>query len=121
MDKILIEQSAQTPRISFDPALGEISLVGKSYSENVLESFKELLDALDEYASVPQKKTTINFKWLYYNTATSKIIIKILIKLKATETELIVNWYCKNDFTMMIEKANLIEEVMAIKINVIHD
>ena len=118
MDNISTSETNQTPEILFDIAKGEISLTGKSYPENVHETYKELLDAIQKYCLSPKKVTTVNYKWLYYNTATSKIIIKILLDLKKANTNLQVNWFCKKDFTMMIEKAKVIKDILNIEINI---
>ena len=77
------------------------------------------MEAINTYKKNPKKETTINFNWLYYNTATSKIIIRILLDLKATQTNLNVNWFVKKGFVMMIDKAELISEVMDIEVKVI--
>lgn len=119
MAKLIIKETAQCPEILFDPEKGEITISGKSYPENVNAIFQELLDAIETYKSNPQKKTTVNFHWLYYNTATSKIIVKILTDLKSAPTELMLNWYVKKGFTMMIEKAELIKEIMDIPMEII--
>ena len=119
MVNLNIEETNQSPEILFDHEKGEITISGKSYPENVNDVFKELLDAIETYKSNPQKKTTVNFHWLYYNTATSKIIVKILTDLKAAPTELLLNWYVKKGFTMMIEKAELIKEIMDIPMEII--
>ena len=121
MDNINTPKTNQTPEIVFDIKKGEISLSGKSYPENVNETYKELIEAIKVYCSSPLKNTIINYKWLYYNTATSKIIINILLMLKKADTTLTVNWYCKKDFTMMIEKAEIIKEVLGIEINILED
>jgi hypothetical protein len=119
MTNIKINESTQSPEILFDFEKAEISISGKSYPENVNDTYKELIAAINIYRENPQKETTINFNWLYYNTATSKIIIKILLDLKTTNTKLNVNWVVKKDFEMMIEKAKLISEVMDIEVNII--
>jgi len=119
MVNLNIKETNQSPEILFDPEKGELTISGKSYPENVHDIFKELFDAIETYKSNPQKKTTVNFHWLYYNTATSKIIVKIFTDLKAVSTELELNWHVKKDFTMMIEKAELIKEIMDIPLEII--
>ena len=111
--------TSQTPEIILNFSTGVVSLTGKSYPENVTEVYKELLDALEVYCLTPKTATVLNFNWLYYNTATSKIIIKILLMLGKADTKLTVNWYCKKDFTMMIDKANVIKDIMKIDINIL--
>lgn len=119
MANIFIKETGVSPEIIFDREKGEITLSGKSYPENVHDIYKELLEAIESYKVNPQKKTTVNFHWLYYNTATSKIIVKILTELRTAPTELVLNWYIRKGFTMMIEKAELIKEIMDIPMNII--
>lgn len=119
MNTIKTLATDQTPEILFDLEKAVISITGKSYPENVPEIYKELLDTTEKYCLAPKQNTTVNFNWLYYNTATSKIIIKILLMLRQADTNLQVNWYCEKDFSMMIEKANTIRDIMAIEINVL--
>ena len=119
MGNLHIIETNQSPEILFDPEKGEITISGKSYPENVHAIYRELLEAIETYKTNPQKKTTVNFHWLYYNTATSKIIVRILSDLHATPTELELKWYVKKGFTMMIEKAELIREIMDIPIEII--
>ena len=119
MVNLHIKETNQTPEILFNYERGEITISGKSYPENVHDVFKELLNAIETYKSNPQKKTTVNFHWLYYNTATSKIIVKILTELKSAPTALVLNWHIEKGFTMMIEKAELIKEVLDIPLEII--
>ena len=121
MTEINIPGSNHSPEIIFSLDTGVISISGKSYPENVHETFKELFEAIEIYCSEPLKNTTVNFRWLYYNTATSKIIVKILLKMSEADTNLCINWYCKKDFNMMIEKAEVINTIMEINMNIIEN
>ena len=119
MSELIIKSTAQTPEIIFNSEQGELKLTGKSYPENVNETYAELFSAIKDYSSNPQKKTTLSFDWLYYNTATSKIIIKVISELLAIETLTEINWHIQEGFDMMIEKAELISEIMGVKINIL--
>lgn len=121
MTNIKIEATTQSPAIEFDFEKALISISGKSYPENVNHVYSQLLEAINDYVKHPKEVTTVNFDWLYYNTATSKIMIKILLALKSADTQLNVNWYIKKGFKMMVEKAELIGEVMDIKVNIIKE
>ena len=116
-----IAETVQTPEVRFDLDSGNLSISGKSYPENVRETYAELMLKLNEYKSFPNSNTNVDFKWLYYNTATSKIIVEILRLLKAANTVLTVNWYCRKDFLLMIERAELFSDVLDMKINIISE
>jgi len=120
MVNINIKESSQSPEIIFDYEKSTISISGKSYPENVNETYKELLEAIELYKTCPKKETDINFNWLYYNTATTKIIVKIILELKSIDTKLNINWLVKKDFVMMAEKGELMSELMDIEINIVY-
>lgn len=116
-----IQETAQTPEILFDLNKGELTISGKSYPENVHDTFDDLLRHIENYNQNPCNPTTINFKWQYYNTATSKMIVKILLALKKDENNLKVNWFCKPEFSMMIEKGELIKYVMELDMEIVSE
>jgi len=119
MDPLLIYETSQTPRIHFDGGNGVFSVSGKSYPENVTEFYQAVFDYIQLYKSKPQKKTIIEFNWLYYNTATSRVIIRIIIELKDVSNEFEVKWICKKGFDLMIEKGQEIMEVLDVDLNIV--
>lgn len=105
-----IAATSLTPSIQFDYEGGLLEIRGKSYPENVHEVYNRLLGIIGSYSEEPQPKTQVIFEWLYYNTATSKIIAKILMAFNQMDTELKVIWLCKPDFTLMIENGEMYKE-----------
>jgi hypothetical protein len=120
MEILSIKESTQTPSIVFNLSEGILTIIGKSYPENVNEAYAELFKSIAKYHTNPQAKTIINFQWLYYNTASAKIIVKILYTFLAMSTQLEVNWHCEKDFCMMIEKGELIKDILEIPLNIVH-
>ena len=55
MTNIKINESTQSPEILFDFEKAEISISGKSYPENVNDTYKKLLAAINIYRENPQK------------------------------------------------------------------
>jgi len=119
MEKLIIEATSQTPQINFDGANGTFSLSGKSYPENVNEFYKPVFDYIEVYKQNQQGKTTVEFNWLYYNTATTKIIIKMIMLLKNICNELEINWICDKEFDLIIEKGREIKEVLGVNLNIV--
>jgi len=120
MEPLTIIETNETPEIYFNGDSGLFSISGKSYPENVYDFYQEAFNYIDIYKSKPQKKTVIEFKWLYYNTATSKIIVKIILALKDVSKEFEVNWYCKKEVDLLIEKGNEIKDVLGINLKVVY-
>lgn len=118
MTEIVKKATANMPDILFNSDSGQLSISGKSYPENVLESYKDLIQAIEQYANNPKKTTTVDFDWLYYNTATSKLILKLLTLLDNKKTQLTVNWKINDGFHLMEEKASLIADILNIDIKI---
>lgn len=119
MNALIIPPSAETPAIDFNPQTGKFKLSGKSYPENVNEFYTPLLEFIEIYKSKPQKNTVLDFTWLYYNTATSKIIIKLLVLFKSIDTDLHIKWNCKKDNELMKEKGEEFREVLDVNIEIV--
>ena len=120
MEQLIIEATNETPQIKCDGDNGIFSISGKSYPENVNSFYKSVFDYIDMYKANPKPKTIIEFSWLYYNTSTSKSIIKMIMQLKDLSKEFEVKWYCKKDFDLIVEKGREIKEVLNVNLNIIN-
>lgn len=119
MEKLTIQATTETPQIEFDGAKGIFSISGKSYPENVNDFYKPVLEYIENYIKEPCDKTTIEYSWLYYNTATTKIMMKMIMLLKNASTKLEINWYYKKDFELIKEKGQEINDVLDISLSII--
>jgi hypothetical protein len=86
MNNLIIQASDDSPYIlaDFDKASVEIS--GKSLPENVTEFYAPLMQWLNLHAR-KLKNITVSFKLNYFNTASSKIILDILLLLEEIKGE----------------------------------
>ena len=82
MDTIKINSTDDTPRVILDAENEVFEISGMSLPEDVNLFYEPILNWLDEYAENPNKETTFNFKLIYFNTASSKLILDILFKLE---------------------------------------
>ncbi|MEN8247437.1 MAG: DUF1987 domain-containing protein [Bacteroidota bacterium] len=100
MDILHIEPTDETPKIVLDPANDNFEFTGKSLPEDVTTFYGPVLDWLDEYGGSPNEKTVINFKLVYFNTASSKLILDILFKLEEIHesgADLSIIWHYQED------------------------
>ena len=102
MQAIKIPGSDDTPKVILDAnnenPLFEIS--GRSLPEDVVAFYDPILEWLDEYSQKPLKKTVFNFKLEYFNTASSKLLLDILLKLEDMHqdgAEVLVRWHFPDD------------------------
>ncbi len=119
MEKLFIEPGNETPQIDFDANSGFFSISGKSYPENVNSFYAPVFEYIEQYRKNYGSKTTIEFNWLYYNTATAKAIVKIILRLKEIGNELEIRWYYKKDFDLIADKGREIQEVLDVNLKVI--
>ena len=118
MENLIIEKTNETPQVIFNGDKGFFSIAGKSYPENVTDFYQPLLDYIESYKLNPQEKTTLEFRWLYYNTSTSKMIVKIIMLLKDANKDFEIKWICKKDFDVIIEKGKELKEVLEVNLSI---
>jgi len=81
MNDILLEKSENTPKVIMSHTKGLIEFEGKSYPENTFAFYRPLTEWLKHYCNNYSDKssvTIVNFKFLYFNSATTQIIFEIL-------------------------------------------
>ena len=100
METIKIQGTEDTPKVILDKEKETMEISGRSLPEDVASFYDPILNWLDEYASAPNKKTIFNFKLVYFNTASSKMLLDILMSLEDIATngsDVQINWYYPED------------------------
>ena len=82
MEVIKIKGSDDTPNVILDAENGIFEISGRSLPEDVAAFYEPIIDWLDEYAESPNDKTVFDFKLEYFNTASSKLLLDVLLKLE---------------------------------------
>ncbi len=100
MQVIKIKGSDDIPKVILDKTEGIFEISGRSLPEDVVAFYDPILEWLDEYAEEPNEKTIFDFKLEYFNTASSKLILDILLKLEDMTDEghdVLVRWHFPDD------------------------
>ncbi len=101
MNRLELRETQTTPYVLLDAENGKISFEGRSIPENVIDFFHPILKWIDEYGQNPQALTTVNFKFEYFNTSSSKRIFDIMKKVEGihinTGKAVVINWYYEED------------------------
>ena len=100
MDTLKIEGTDDSPNVILDQENSVFQLSGKSLPENVVGFYQSTLDWLDNYASSPNPETNFIFKLDYFNTASAKLILDILLKLEEiheTGNKDIISWHYRQE------------------------
>jgi hypothetical protein len=106
METIKIQGTEDTPKIVLDAGNEFMEISGRSLPEDVSSFYEPVLNWLSEYAENPNKKTIFNFKLTYFNTASSKLLLDILMKLEEMHEkgqEVLIRWHYPEDDEDMAE------------------
>ena len=96
MEPLRIEQTDDSPQVELDQESGRFEISGKSLPEDVVDFYQPVLDWLGGYRSNPNPKTEFCFKLLYFNTASSKLILDIMMVLEEMTEEgndVVIQWH----------------------------
>jgi hypothetical protein len=122
MNPIIIKVADDTPEIRLDPANGIFEMKGRSLPEDVVKFYTPILEWLDEYAKSPIEHTVFDFKLTYFNTASSKIILDILLKLGEIHDagkKITIKWHYPSDDEDMEEAGIEYAEIVDIPIEMV--
>ncbi len=100
MQAIKIKGSDDTPNVILDKENGIFEISGRSLPEDVAAFYEPILDWLESYAEDPLAKTVFNFKLEYFNTASSKLLLDVLLKLEDMYDDgkdILVRWHFPDD------------------------
>ena len=122
MDPIIINETEDTPGIKLDAGNEIFEISGRSLPEDVSKFYGPILSWLDEYAASPNDQTVFNFKLSYFNTASSKIILDILMKLEGIYNDgkdIAIKWYYPSDDEDMMEAGEEYADIVDIPIELV--
>jgi len=99
-----ISGTEDTPEITFNEN-NEFIISGRSLPEDVTNFYAPVFDWLNSFADNQQGKSVFIFKLEYFNTASSKIILDILMKLEElvqdNKADISIEWhYSESDDDM---------------------
>ena len=100
MEAIKILGTDDTPGVILDVENDHFEISGRSLPEDVSSFYNPVLNWLDEYSESPKPKTEFVFKLTYFNTASSKVLLDVLMKLEDIHNagnEVLVKWYAPED------------------------
>lgn len=100
METIKIQGTEDTPKVILDKENDIMEVSGRSLPEDVASFYDPILNWLDEYAESPNDKTIFNFKLVYFNTASSKLLLDILMKLEEiheADNDVLIRWHYPED------------------------
>lgn len=122
MDRLELEPTTETPRVILDREQSRIELSGNSLPEDVLSFYEPIIEWIDKYVENPNPKTQVDLSFDYYNTSSSKMILKILERFREVHRkgyDVTVNWHYMEDDEDMVEAGEDLAEHLKIPFNFI--
>ncbi len=118
METYQIQASEDTPTIILDKGANIFSMTGRSLPEDVVTFYKPTLDWLNAYGENPNAEMNFDIKLEYFNTASSKLLLDILMVLDSIAEEksskITVNWHFDKDDDDMQEAGEEYSELVSI-------
>ena len=81
METLIINGTDDTPKVVLDQENKVFEISGRSLPEDVVSFFQPVIDWLDELEKNPLDNIEFDIKLEYFNTASSKQILDIFLKL----------------------------------------
>ena len=100
MEKIKIKETENTPLVILNKEEGTFKIEGKTLPENVTVFYKPIIDWISEYIENPNDETIFETKLDYINTASSKALFSIFLKLETLAEKghkVLIRWYYADD------------------------
>ena len=118
MANLKIEATEDTPLIDFNVDAGTFEISGRSLPEDAVSFYNPVLEWLDTYyQGSPLAETCYDFKLEYFNTASSKLVLDLFMKLEEFATQgkgTKVNWYYYEDDEDMQEAGEEFAELVEV-------
>lgn len=82
METIRINATEDTPNVILDPVNNHFEISGRSLPEDVVVFYQPIMQWLEQLQEDPVKDMNLVIKLEYFNTASSKLLLDILLKLE---------------------------------------
>jgi hypothetical protein len=108
--------TADTPSVILDAERGIFEISQMSLPEDAVDFYSPILAWLREYAQNPNPETVFNMRLEYFNTASSKQLIQILLILQEMKdrSNVLVKWFYKEIDEDMLALGEEYKQIMQI-------
>lgn len=117
METLRIEPTDDSPLVLLDQEDNQFELSGKSLPEDAVEFYKPVLDWLNAYRQEPLPLTLFNLKLIYFNTASSKLIMDVLLifeEMILEGHEVVIRWHSLRSDEDMQEAGREFDEMIEV-------
>jgi hypothetical protein len=122
MDIIKISATEDTPNVILDHVNKVFEISGRSLPEDVVVFYQPVIQWLEELEKNPIENMELSIKLEYFNTASSKLILDILLKLEEIfekGSPLKVRWFYLSSDSDMKEAGEEYSEIVGLPFEII--
>ena len=122
MEILKIESTEDSPQIVLDRESNILEISGRSLPEDVNTFYEPTMSWIEEYTKDPLDVTVFSFKFTYFNTASSKIILDILTRFEEMIEEgheVMVRWHYPEEDEDMMEAGEEYSEMVDVPFEMI--
>lgn len=119
MKELKIIPTKTSPEIILSPD-GLIKIAGRSIHENVGEFYSAVDKWLNDYIKTPADVTCVEMNLEYFNSASAKIFIQLLEKIKhisLKNKKYVINWYYEDGDEDILERGEYFSSILNIPFN----
>ncbi len=117
MEVINIKGTDDTPSVTMDKDNGVFLIQGRSLPEDVTLFYQPILDWIAEYGNQTNDHTDMTFKLEYFNTASSKVLLDVLLKfeeIKNNGSDVTIKWCYREDEEDIKEAGEEYEDIVEV-------
>jgi hypothetical protein len=109
-----------SPKVDFNAENGVCEISGESFLEETSKFYSPLVEWIQQYMKTG-RPITFNIKLSYFNTSTSKWLLRILYLLSEYQNKapVSINWYIYKEDIDLVEDIEDFMEDVGIKINIV--
>lgn len=115
--KLYFKASADTPEVSFDKENSTFIMNGRSMPEDAFEFYKPIIAWVVDYIKDPNPKTEFNVTFEYFNSASVKQVLELLMLLEnliSAGKDAKIVWHYKEDDDLMEVKGQEIKSMLSV-------
>lgn len=112
MQRLYLEANSSCPEVIFDSESKQFEIKGMSRPENATKFYEPILEWMQEYINAGNSVNLV-FKMVYFNTASSKLLLH-LAKVLESGSGNSVTWLYEKDDEDMMEAGQEFEEIISL-------
>ena len=123
METLLLQGTEDTPGVKLDYSAGEFVFSGRSLPEDVNTFYQPVFDWLNKFSEKPLPDSSFDFRLEYFNTASSKILLDVFMKLEDIRNrhncDLKIKWYFMEHDEDMLEAGEEYKDLVEVPFELI--